>query len=305
MKVSTLVLTQNEAANLPRCLGALFWCDDILVVDSGSTDNTVEIAEKFGARVLVRPFDDFALQRNFGLEEGKLRHEWVLHLDADEVVTDAFIKHLVTLEPLPDVHGYRIPSKIMFGDKWLRRAGMYPTYQVRLGRRDRLRFILVGHGQRETLAPENLETFDEPYLHYSISHGLKRWFEKHVTYAAAEARELALTRAERKLRWRDFLCRNKMVRRRAAKSLSNHLPLYFRPFGRFFYVFFWRRGFLDGVAGFKYACMLSIYEGMIALLGSSSEPISHKVATLAEEQCQAGRTKAMRSQVQSSSRVYR
>jgi glycosyltransferase involved in cell wall biosynthesis len=271
MKVSTLILTHNAAANLPRCLGALLWCDDILVVDSGSTDNTVEIAEKFGARVLVRPFDDFAPQRNFGLEEGNLRHEWVLHLDADEVVTDALVKRLVALEPLPGIDGYRVPSKIMFGEKWLRWSGMYPTYQVRLGRRDKLRFIQVGHGQRETLGPENLGTFGEPYLHYSFSHGLERWFEKHSTYAAAEARELALARAGSKFRWRDFLHRDKTVRRRATKSLSYHLPLYFRPFARFFYVYFWRGGFLDGAAGFKYACMLSIYEGMIAVLGSSSK----------------------------------
>jgi glycosyltransferase involved in cell wall biosynthesis len=269
MKVSTLVLTHNEAANLPRCLGALFWCDDILVVDSGSTDNTVEIAEKFGARVLVRPFDNFAFQRNFGLEEGNLRHEWVLHLDADEVVTDAFVKRLIALEPLAGIDGYRVPSKIMFGEKWLRWSGMYPTYQVRLGCRDRLRFIQVGHGQREILASENLGTFDEPYLHYCFSHGLKRWLEKHITYAADEARELALARAGSKFRWRDLVHRDKTVRRRAAKLFSYHLPLCFRPLARFFYIYFWHQGFRDGAAGFKYAYMLSVYEGMIAVLGSS------------------------------------
>ena len=268
MKVSTLVLTYNETANLPRCLGALSWCDDIVVIDSGSTDNTAEIAKTYGARVLVRQFDNFALQRNFGLDEGDLRYEWVLHLDADEVATEAFARDLAALKPPAGIDGYRVPSKMMFGEKWLRWSGMYPTYQVRLGRRDTLRFIQVGHGQRETLASEKLETFDEPYLHYSFSQGLKRWFEKHITYAAAEAHELALARAGSELRWRDFLHRDKTVRRRAAKSLGYHLPLYFRPIARFLYVYFWRRGFLDGASGFQYACMLSIYEGMIAILSS-------------------------------------
>src|SRR5262249_53995825 len=135
--------------------------------------------------------------------------------------------------------------------------------------RDRLRFIQVGHGQRETLTSENLGIFDEPYLHYSFSHGLKRWFEKHVNYAAAEAHELALAREGSTLRWRDFF-RDRTTRRRAIKSLSYYLPLYLRPFARFFYVYFWRRGFLDGARGLQYACMLTIYEGMIAVLGTKS-----------------------------------
>ena len=268
MKVSTLVLTYNEARNLPRCLGALSWCDDMVVVDSGSTDDTVEIAKKYGARVLSRPFDNFANQRNFGSEDRNLRHAWVLYLDADEVVTEAFAKRLLSLEPPTGIDGYRVPSKLMFGEKWLRRSGMYPSYQVRLGRRDRLRFVQVGHGQRETLPADNLGTFDEPYLHYSFSHGLQHWFEKHAAYAAAEAHELNSERECKSIRWGDFFHGDKTVRRRAAKSLSYRLPLFYRPFARFFYVYFWRAGFLDGSMGFKYACMLSIYEGMVAIIGS-------------------------------------
>ena len=88
MKVSVLLLTFNEEGNLPRCLNALEWCDDIIVVDFGSTDRTVGLARQGRARVLHRPFDDFASQRNFGLSEGLPKHEWVLHLDADEVVTE-------------------------------------------------------------------------------------------------------------------------------------------------------------------------------------------------------------------------
>ena len=268
MKVSTLVLTYNEALNLPRCLRALSWCDDIVVIDSGSTDNTIEIAGKFGARILTRPFDNFANQRNFGLEQGELRHEWVLHLDADEVVTEAFVRRLLSLEPPRGIEGYRVPSKLMFGEKWLRHSGMYPNYQVRLGHRDRLRFVQVGHGQRESLPAENLETFDEPYLHYSFSHGLKHWFERHAAYAVAEARELRLAREQNNFRWSELFHWDRTVRRRAAKAFSYRLPLFCRPSARFCYVYFWRGGFLDGSIGFKYAYMLSIYEGMVAVAGS-------------------------------------
>src|SRR5262249_55431897 len=110
MKVSVLLLTFNEATNLRRCLDALEWCDDIAIVDSGSTDGTLEIAHGCNIRVLHRPFDDFAHQRNFGLAEAGFHNEWVLHLDADEVVTEAFVKKLAGLAPSPGIDAYDIPS---------------------------------------------------------------------------------------------------------------------------------------------------------------------------------------------------
>ena len=92
--------------------------------------------------MLTRRFDNFAAQRNFGLEAGGFRHDWVLHLDADEVATDTFVAALRALVPPTGIDAYRVPSKTMFRGQWLRRSGMYPTYQVRLGHRDRLRFKL-------------------------------------------------------------------------------------------------------------------------------------------------------------------
>ena len=262
MKVSILLLTYNEAANLPRCLGSLDWCDDIVVVDSGSTDDTIQIAEAAGARVIYRPFDNFANQRNFGLEEGNFKHEWVLHLDADEVVTPEFLAALKTLEPQEGIDAYNVPSKMMLFDRWLRYAGMWPAYQVRLGHRTRLRFIQVGHGQREDLPSERVGTFDEPYLHYSFSHGLRKWLEKHVRYADDEA-ELIL---EQRAASRDETGGDASSSRRQAKARAAKLPVFLRPFARFIYVYFFRMGFRDGMAGFAYAFMLSVYEGMTAIL---------------------------------------
>src|SRR5262249_4584596 len=160
----------------------------VIIVDSGSTDRTLDIARAHGLRILSRAFDDFARQRNFGLEEGRPRHEWVLHLDADEVVTPEMCEHLHALQPVADFDAYRVPSKLMLGERWLRHAGMYPTYQVRLGHRDRLRFKQVGHGQREDLPSERVGTFEEPYLHYNFSQGLAAWLRKHLKYAEDEAR---------------------------------------------------------------------------------------------------------------------
>ena len=268
LKVSVLLLTFNEAKTLPRCLAALDWCDDILVLDSGSTDGTVEIAERAGARVVQRPFDNFAAQRNFGLKAGAFRHDWVLHLDADEVVTPTFRDRLLALEPSAGIDAYRVPSKLMLHETWLRYAGMYPTYQVRLGHRDRLRFKQVGHGQREDLPLEQVGTFDEPYLHYNFSHGLASWLRKHVRYAEDEAELLARTRRGAAESLDRLSGGDATSRRRALKRLANYLPLALRPAARFFYILVWRRGLLDGRHGLLYALMLSIYEGMIGVLAT-------------------------------------
>lgn len=269
MKVSVLILTYNEEANLPKCLASLSWCDDILVVDSGSTDTTVRIAEQAGARVITRKFDNFANQRNFGLSTGALKHEWVLHLDADEVLTSDFQSALEGLQPTTEIDAYFVPSKTMFFDKWLRYAGMWPTFQVRLGHRDKLRFIQVGHGQREDLPLERTTKFNEPYLHYSFSHGLTSWLQKHVRYAHDEAIELIRVRNGLKQAFNEPVIQatdQSVNSRRRMKLAANQIPLFLRPLARFIYVFVLKRGFLDGFRGFLYAFMLAVYEGMIAII---------------------------------------
>ncbi len=269
MKVSILILTYNEEVNIARCLDSLVWCDDIVVIDSGSTDQTVAIAERAGARILTRKFDNFAEQRNFGLEHGKFKHEWVLHLDADEVVTSEFQAALNHLAPTDGVDAYFVPSKTMLFETWLKHAGMWPTYQVRLGHRDRLRFIQVGHGQREDLPLDKTAKFEEPYLHYSFSHGLKSWLQKHIRYAEDEATELVKARLKEAKNETDpgppSIDRD-VEKRRRMKSAANRLPLVLRPIARFFYVYVLRCGFLDGRLGLLYSFMLATYEGMIAIL---------------------------------------
>jgi hypothetical protein len=266
MNVSILILTHNEAANLPACLDALTWCNDILVIDSGSTDDTVEIARQRGARILTRPFDDFAGQRNFGLEVGNFRHDWILHLDADEIVTDAFLAALRALPETTAVDAWRVPFKTIFFGKWLKHAGMWPTYQVRLGHAQRLRFVQVGHGQREDLPPERVGEFPEALLHYSFSHGLRRWLDKHVRYAADEAAVIVAEPQQPGALRAMLFGADRTTRRRGAKALAAGLPLFARPLARFVYVYLVRRGFIDGGPGFVYAVMLSVYEAMIALL---------------------------------------
>ena len=261
--MSVLILTFNEADNLPACLSSLSWCDDIIVLDSGSNDRTCEIAKEFGASVLTRGFDNFANQRNFGLTDARLKHEWILHLDADEVMTGDLLREIKSKLNDKRIDAYRIPSKTMFNGKWLRYSGMYPAYQVRLTRRGAFRFKQVGHGQKEDIDPGRIGTVKEPYLHYSFSKGIGEWFDKHNRYSEQEASEIMASLKTDKMDLQGLFSSDSYHRRQALKKISFRLP--FRPFFRFFYMYFFRMGFRDGINGFTYSCLLSVYEFMIAL----------------------------------------
>ncbi len=265
MNVSILILTHNEEVNLSACLSSLSWCDDIVVLDSGSTDGTLDVARSYSARVLSRPFDNFAGQRNHGIEYGNFRHDWVLHLDADETVTPEFVSALQSLKPEPEIFGYRIPSKVILFGRWLRYAGMWPSYQVRLGHKSHLRFKQVGHGQQEDIPSEKVAVFAEPYLHYSFSHGMRRWLEKHIKYAVDEAGFARHQRTRSLVPWMSAIGSDATSRRRLAKAMVTRVPFFLRPAARFFYVYVVRQGFRDGRTGLTYAIMLSVYEGMIAV----------------------------------------
>ncbi len=260
--ISILILTLNEEQNLPRCLDSVAWSDDVLIVDSFSTDRTVEIARSRGARVLQNQFENFARQRNFGLHEGKLKHEWVLHLDADEVVTPELQAELKALADRSEHDAYRVASKMMFQGQWLKYSGLYPSYQVRFGRREKLNFQQVGHGQRESLNSGSVGTLRESLLHYSFSKGLTDWIGRHNRYSTAEAAHFAASAGNRAMDWPGiFVFTNPTRRQRALKDGFSMFPC--RPELKFFYMYFFRLGFLDGRAGFTYCRLLAMYEFLI------------------------------------------
>lgn len=260
--LSVVVLTYNEAANLPRCLASVAWADEVVVVDSGSSDDTVAVATRLGARVVQRAFDSFGQQRNFAMEAAGLQGDWTLHLDADEAVPAALRAELQSnMAAPPDADAFRVPARILLGGRWLRRAGMYPSYQVRFGRTRALRFVDHGHGQREALPPERVGTLHSPLDHHNFSKGYNDWFSRHLRYARAEALELHAGRAP--LHPTALLSRDPVARRRAAKALAERLPL--RPLLRFLYVYVARGGLLDGRAGLDYAVMLAVYQVFIDL----------------------------------------
>ena len=258
---SVLILTLNEERDLPRCLASAATCDDVVVLDSGSTDRTVEVARRAGARVFARPFDNFAHQRNFAQRAIAFRHEWVFHLDADEQLTPALDAECgaAARGKRDDVDGFFVAPKMLWNGQWIPRCTDFPAWQARFVRAPQFEFVEVGHGQRE--APHmRMAWLRESYLHDLSSGGDAEWLERHRRYARTEARRhFAETQATS---WRDLFARDALRRRRALKEKSYALPA--RPWLRFLYQYVLRRGFLDGRAGLHYCRLLSRYEGFAA-----------------------------------------
>jgi glycosyltransferase involved in cell wall biosynthesis len=260
--ITLVVLTRDEERNIGDCLASAAGFDDVHVLDCGSTDRTVEIARALGASVHFHPFESFGRQRNWAIDHIPAKHDWHLHLDADERLTPELVEEMSReVAAGPAVGGYLVPSKLLFAGRWLRRAGQYPAYQVRLFHRGRLRFGDHGHGQREeTTYP--LGRLRQPYLHHAFSKGLDHWFAKHAVYARREAEAaLGVSPASGGERPGGLFSRDPTLRRRAWKRLASRLPG--RYFLRLFYMLVVQGAFLDGPPGVAYAHMLATYEAMI------------------------------------------
>lgn len=260
--VSVVILTLNEEINIEDCIASCAWCDDVHVLDSGSTDRTQEIAERLGAKVHVHPFESFGAQRNWAIDNIPIKHDWIFHLDADERFTPELVREMASvIETDPPEAGYDVPHKLMFMGRWLKRAGGYPTYQVRFFHRERLRFKDYGHGQRES-TDGKIGRLTESYLHYSFSKGLYDWLDKHNRYSSLEALQ-AVRSCQEPLQWRRLFDGNPVARRRAWKELSFRIPC--RPQVRWFVTMFVLGGVLEGRAGWSYARLLTVYEQMTTL----------------------------------------
>ena len=258
---SAVILTLNEERALPACLASLRGCDDIVILDSGSTDSTVSLARAAGARVFVRPFDTFAGQRNYALKSIAFRNPWVLHLDADERMTPELDAECKVASGRTDLDGFRIAPKMMFEGRWVRHCTDYPAYQARLVRLPGFEFIQVGHGQRESPAMRT-ENMRASYLHDISIYGVASWIQKHRGYAKAEAAHVADAESEAARPWGALVSGSALTRRRALKRLSFSLPL--RPVFRFIYQYILRLGFLDGRQGLRYCLLLARYESFIS-----------------------------------------
>jgi glycosyltransferase involved in cell wall biosynthesis len=262
MNVSVLVLSQNEEINLPACLESVKWSDDIVVLDDGSTDRTIEIAESYGARVIRHSAGGELVQRTYAVRQIPFKHPWVYNPDADEVTPPELrdeMLHVVADRARKEV-AFRVRFKVMFMGRWIKYSSLYPTWVVRLFRPERLRFERTAN--LRYIVDGDVGFLQSHFFHYTFSKGMDAWWEKHRRYAEAEAGEALKSLQtghwdrEGLLAWSD-----PVRRRQAVKELSFRLPC--RPLFRFLYMYIVKCGFLDGYPGLVYCRLLATYERMI------------------------------------------
>lgn len=258
--ISILILTLNEEQNLPSCLSSLDWCDDIVVLDSYSIDNTTVIAEKAGVRVFKRKFDNYACQRNYGMENINYKHKWVLMLDADEVVPVRLSREMnnAVYHSADDVTLFRVRRKDFLLGKWIKYSSKYPIWFGRL--------VKIGHAHVEREINEEYHTegsivsLKEHLIHYPFNKGFHSWLEKHNKYSTMEA-ELKYNQGIVGVSFKNLFSNDPVIRRKSIKALFHKLPG--RPLWMFLLLYVFRGGFLEGRAGLTYCLLTSFYEYMI------------------------------------------
>jgi glycosyltransferase involved in cell wall biosynthesis len=260
---SIYILTYNEELDIAACIESAMLSDDIIVVDSCSSDRTTEIANRYPIRVVQHPFESHGRQRTWMLESIPPKHEWVYILEADERMTPELFAECEQAIVHPDYIGYYVAERVMFMNRWIRYSTQYPRYQMRLFRHGQVWFTDYGHTEREVC--NGVTSFlKETYPHYTCSKGLNRWIEKHNRYSTDEATETLHQIEQGTVKWRDlFFGKSEVERRRALKDLSLRLPG--RPLIRFFYMYFLLGGFLDGRAGVAWCTLQAFYEYLILL----------------------------------------
>jgi len=264
-RISVVILTLNEEHNIGDCIRALSFSDDIVIVDSFSTDRTVEIARSFpNVRVFQRQFDTEYKQRNYALHDVEYKHDWLYICDADERVPEDLARELsATASSADSQHvAYRLHYKNIYLGRWIKHASSYPVWIIRLVQPRRVRYEV-----RETnvhpIVDGTVGELKAHFYHYSFNAGLARWFAKHNYYSTREAIEGVRIRAKGRPPLRSLWSSDPMIRRRAMKNSSYFLIG--RGFFRFLHQYVVKLGFLDGAAGFHYCMMIAMYEYWIEL----------------------------------------
>lgn len=234
-KLSVLLPTFNSEKIIRDCLESVKWADEILVVDSFSTDSTLDICREYGARIIQHEYIQSAKQKNWAIPQ--CTHEWVLQIDTDERLEPGLEEEIrrVLSNPPDDIDAYRIPFKMYILGQWVRVAGLYPEYHYRLFRKSVGRFE-DKEVHAHVRVPGRIGTLQHHILHYgmeSISKQLRN-IDRYSRYQADE-----LKKRGKHFRW-------------------YHLAL--RPLAIFAYYFLWQRGFTAGYRGFLVAAINTTFD---------------------------------------------
>lgn len=283
--VSVLIPIRNEASNLPRCLAAVSWADEIFVVDSQSTDNSTAIALSAGAQVVQFQFNGtWPKKKNWALENLPFKHEWVFILDADEVMPpESAGEFAALLKSDGNGHsGFWINRRFMFMGGWLKHA-YYPNWNLRLFKHRLGRYERLVQGPTQSGDNEVHEHIvvkgSTGRLRCEMDHfafpSIDVFVEKHNRYSNWEAR----LEVEKRPATTDDALQSGAVRiRRMIKRVALKLP--FRPTLRFVYVYLFQGGFLDGRRGYYFARLHGFYEFMsVAKAAELRQQMKERAAT--------------------------
>jgi glycosyltransferase involved in cell wall biosynthesis len=219
--ISLVVITLNEAQNIERCLRSVPWANDIVVLDSGSTDNTAEIAKKLGARVFIEPFRGYRAQKE---RVTSLAHnDWVVSLDADEALSSELSQEILNQFD-SNLDGYEMPRLSYHMGRWIRHGGWYPDYQLRFFNRTRCKW--KGGHIHEHVEGRKIKRLKNP-IHHWVFKDLADQVDTNNEYSSRGARDLY---------------------DRGRKFTGS--MLLFKPLSKFLETYIWKRGFLDGTEGF-------------------------------------------------------
>jgi glycosyltransferase involved in cell wall biosynthesis len=250
--ISVVILTHNEELNLHTCLASLKPLKpEIFIVDSGSTDKTLEIAQKWGCHIFINPWTNYAEQLNWALKNLPFSHPWIMRLDADERLTPELIQELK--ETLPktseNISGYQVKRRVFFMGRWMRHGGYYPTWLLRVWRtgigtceqRWMDEHIVLSEGKINNLKHDII---DENHK------GLNFWIDKHNSYANREVRDMLFMQSSD----HDYLIEKGQLsqatqRRWVKQNLYGRSPLFMRSFLYFLMRYTIGLGFLDGIEG--------------------------------------------------------
>jgi len=264
MNVSVLIPVRNEAANIAACIESVRWADEIVVVDSSSTDGTIDIARNAGAKVVQFQWNGkFPKKKNWALQNVPWKNEWVLILDADERILPELAAEIQAELKSPRADGYFINRRFIFLGQWIRHCGYYPSWNLRLfrhplGRYETVQTTDTASGDNEVhehvVLKGKIASLQNDMLHYAYP-DIYTWVEKHNRYSNWEA-EVEVNGPGAGNEGKAI--GSNLSARRQLRVWSRRLP--FRPALRFFYSYILKRGFLDGRAGYMFCRLLATYE---------------------------------------------
>ncbi len=247
--VSAIILTLNEESNIADCIASVLGlCDEVFVVDSFSSDNTVGIARALGANVCQHPFVDYAQQRDWAQNNLETKNLWVLHLDADERISRELADELRGIfSQTIEADGFMASRRTLFKGKWIRFGDHYPVYHLRIFKKDK--GAVEKRLYDQNFAVNGKTGILKGDIINIINPDLGSWKERHSRWAQLEAREALSSRKTANVSFKGTPIQKRGWRR---YNIYYRLPIFLRVLAYFIYRFIIRLGFLDGMRGWEF-----------------------------------------------------